>query len=164
MKKRLKYIILIIIIGIQLSTVFSQQRFPKPEFESGHTQPPLILTEPRSVFLEYLDVFVLIASLSLMTWFVLKRRSRNGVFWLTLFSIAYFGFYREGCICSIGSIQNVTLALFNPAYSIPVTAIAFFIIPLIYTLFFGRTFCAGICPLGAIQDIFVFKPINLKSW
>lgn len=163
MKKYITYIIFIILL-FQSAAINAQQRFPKPEFESGHTQPPLILTEPRSVFLEYLDVFVLILSLSLITWLILKKRSRKGVFWMTIFSIAYFGFYREGCICSIGAIQNVTLALFNPAYHIPITAIAFFIIPLIYTLFFGRTFCAGICPLGAIQDIFVIRPVSLKSW
>lgn len=163
MKKVNSYIILLFLL-IQAAIATAQQRFPKPEFESGHTQPPIILTEPRSVFLEYLDVFVLILSLSIITWLILKKRSRKGVFWTTIFSIAYFGFYREGCICSIGAIQNVTLALFNPSYHIPVTAIAFFIVPLIFTLFFGRTFCAGICPLGAIQDIFVLQPVSLKSW
>ncbi len=30
-------------------------------------------------------------------------------------SLAYFGFYREGCICPIGSIQNVAVALTDPA-------------------------------------------------
>ena len=164
MKNIFRYITLLILLVLQHIFVFSQQRFPKPEFESGHTQPQMILTEPSSVFIEYFDVFILILSLSIITWFVIKKRSRNGVFWMTLFSIAYFGFYREGCICSIGSIQNVTLALFNPAYHIPLTVLAFFVIPLLFTLFFGRTFCAGICPLGAIQDIFIFRPVSLKSW
>jgi polyferredoxin len=95
---------------------------------------------------------------------VLKKRNRNGVFWISIFSIAYFGFFREGCICAVGSVQNVTYALFNPAYSIPITVIAFFTIPIIFTVFFGRTFCAGVCPLGAIQDIFVLRPVTLKSW
>jgi len=72
--------------------------------------------------------------------------------------------FSERDVCSVGSLQNVTLALFHSDYNIPFTVIAFFVIPLVYTLFFGRTFCAGICPLGAIQDIFVIKPIGLKSW
>jgi polyferredoxin len=67
-------------------------------------------------------------------------------------------------VCSIGAIQNIALALFNPAYSIPITALFFFIVPLVFTLFYGRTFCAGVCPLGAIQDLVVFKPIELKKW
>jgi len=81
-----------------------------------------------------------------------------------IFSLLYFGFYRKGCICPVGSLQNVTLALFNPEYSLPINGILFFIIPLAYTLFFGRTFCAGVCPLGAIQDVFALRPVSLKSW
>lgn len=140
------------------------QRFPKPEFESGYVQAETQIPIPRSDFLEYFDILVLVLTLSVITWFVLKKRSRRGVFWISIFSILYFGFYREGCVCSVGSIQNIVLALFNSGYTIPITAIAFFVIPLIFTLFFGRTFCAGVCPLGAIQDLFVWKPVKLSAW
>ncbi|MBI9034784.1 MAG: 4Fe-4S binding protein [Bacteroidales bacterium] len=156
----------VILLTLLLSTIdgFSQQRFPKPEFESGHSQPPTFNPSPRAEFMEIVDVAVLILSLTIITWLILKKRSRRGVFWMSIFSILYFGFYRMGCVCSVGSIQNVTLALFHPEYQIPVTVIAFFVIPLIYTLFYGRTFCAGICPLGAIQDLVALKPMSLKSW
>jgi ferredoxin len=142
----------------------AQQRFPKPEFENGHTQPPVFTPAPRAEFMEVVDVFVLIFSLSIVTWMVIKKRSRRGVFWVSIFSILYFGFYREGCVCSVGSLQNITLALFHPEYQIPYTVIAFFVIPLVYTLFYGRTFCAAVCPLGAIQDVVAIKPLSLKSW
>lgn len=161
MKKTIQILLLTILL-LQFNSAFAQ-RFPKPEFESGHTQPELVQSPPRADALEYLDVFVLIVALSVATWFVIKKRSRRGVFWTAIFSLLYFGFYREGCVCSIGAIQNVTLALFNPDYTIPITAVLFFILPLVYTLFFGRTFCAGVCPLGAIQDLVVFKPIELKK-
>jgi len=140
------------------------QRFPKPEFESGYTQPVTSMPAPRDGLFVYLDVIVLIASLSLITWFILKKRSRSGVVAISLFSILYFGFFREGCVCSVGSVQNVVLALFNPGYHIPLSALAFFVIPLVFTLFFGRTFCAGVCPLGAIQDVFLLRPVSLKKW
>lgn len=140
------------------------QRFPKPEFESGYIQKITDIPFPRSLLLEYLDIAVLILALSVMTWLVLKKRSRIGVLLVSVFSVAYFGFFREGCVCSVGSVQNVALALFNPGYKIPLTVLAFFIIPLIFSLFFGRVFCAGVCPLGAIQDLFVWKPIKLRSW
>ena len=140
------------------------QRFPKPEFESGFLQEPNRMAWPRSDFMEYFDVFVLFLALSLVTWLVLKKRSRRGVFWVSIFSILYFGFFREGCVCSVGSLQNVALGLFQPGYSIPLTVLAFFLLPLIFALFFGRTFCAGVCPLGAIQDIFIWKPIQLPVW
>ncbi len=164
MKKRWVIILLLFLTSLQMAGLHAQQRFPKPEFESGHTQPPTVTPEPRDDLMGYLDVFVLVVSLSVMTWLVLKKRSRLGVFFMTIFSLAYFGFYREGCVCAVGSLQNVTLALFNPDYTIPVTVIIFFTIPILFTLFFGRTFCAGICPLGAIQDLFLFQPISMKKW
>jgi ferredoxin len=34
---------------------------------------------------------------------------------------------------------------------------------LVYTLFFGRTFCAAVCPFGAIQDLVAFSPQKLGS-
>ena len=141
-----------------------QQRFPKPEFESGYTQPVTSMPDARSDFFALFDVFVLILALSLMTWLILKKRSRRGVLAVSVFSILYFGFFREGCVCSVGSLQNVTLALFQPEYSIPISALAFFVIPLVYTLFFGRTFCAGVCPLGAIQDVLLLRPVTMKTW
>ncbi len=141
-----------------------QQRFPKPEFETGYEQPSPMTPEPRGLAMEYMDVLVLLAVLSLSTWFALRSRSRRGILWLSVFTLIYFGFYRKGCICSIGSIQNVALSLSDAAYTISITALAFFLLPLLYTLFFGRTFCAGACPLGAIQDLLIIHPISLPPW
>jgi len=164
MKKKIVILLFIILSGLQFTDAVAQQRFPKPEFESGHTQPPTIMPEARAAILEYLDIFVLLASLSFVTWLVLKKRSRIGVFWMSVFSIAYFGFFREGCVCSVGSLQNIVLAIFNPDYHIPFSVIIFFTAPLIFSLFYGRTFCAAVCPLGAIQDFFLLRPVNMKSW
>ncbi|HYQ56565.1 MAG TPA: 4Fe-4S binding protein [Draconibacterium sp.] len=141
-----------------------QQRFPKPEFDTGYEQPSPVTPEPRALAMEYFDVLVLILVLAAATYFALKSRSRQGILWLSIFTLVYFGFYRNGCICSIGAIQNVTLTFFDPAYAISLTALLFFVIPLVVTLFFGRTFCAGACPLGAIQDLVVVKPISLPKW
>jgi formate hydrogenlyase subunit 6/NADH:ubiquinone oxidoreductase subunit I len=82
---------------------------------------------------------------------------------MSVFSLAYFGFYRQGCICSIGSVQNISLALFNDSYAIPLSALLFFIIPLIFALLFGRVFCAGVCPLGAIQELTGFRPVKIHK-
>lgn len=167
MKKLQQYFLLISVMlysAIQTMAADSKQRFPKPEFDTGYVQPKTTTASPRYLFLEYLDVFVLLVVLSVVTWFVLKKRSRKGVFWTSVFSLLYFGFYREGCICSIGSIQNVVLGIFDPGYAIPLTALLFFLLPLIFSLFFGRTFCAGACPLGAIQDLVAIRPIELPKW
>jgi polyferredoxin len=142
----------------------AQQRFPKPEFETGYEQPSPSTPEPRSAAMEYVDIVVLLAVLSLASWLAIRRRSRRGILWLSIFSLAYFGFYRLGCICPIGSIQNVTLALFDPLYKISITVLLFFLLPLAFALFFGRTFCAAACPLGAIQDLLVIKPVSVTPW
>jgi NosR/NirI family transcriptional regulator, nitrous oxide reductase regulator len=161
MRKTIASVLLILMAVILPLISFATQRFPKPEFESGYTQPETMVPSPRAEILAVMDVAALLIALSVISWLVIKKRSRNGVFWVSLFSLAYFGFYREGCVCSIGSIQNVTLAIFDAGYAIPLTVVAFFIIPLVFTLFFGRTFCAGVCPFGAMQDLVAFAPQKL---
>lgn len=163
--KKLKYILFTVyFLLFTFSLSAQQQRFPKPEFESGYEQPSTITPEPRALALEYFDVLVLLVVLSLATWLALKKRSRQGVLWLSVFTLLYFGFYRNGCICPIGAIQNVTLSFADPTYAISLTVLLFFLLPLAFTLFYGRTFCAGACPLGAIQDLVIFKPISLPKW
>lgn len=158
-------VILTIIILLTYSNLsYGVQRFPPPEFESGHELPTTTTPPPRSDFLEYTDVIVLFLTLSLSSYIALRKRSRRGIFIIGIFSLIYFGFYRKGCVCPIGAIQNVSLALFNSSYIIPITIIAFFILPLAFTLFFGRTFCASVCPLGAIQDVFVIRPLKVPIW
>ncbi len=155
---------LITFLSVTLPMEAQQQRFPKPEFETAYQQPQPTEPGARLLLMGYVDVLVLVFVLALISWFALKRRSRRGIFWTSVFSLLYFGFYREGCICSVGAIQNVVLAFFDPTYSIPLTALLFFFIPLGFALFSGRTFCAGACPLGAIQDLVIFKPIELPKW
>ena len=154
--------ILAIFSGLLLSVItFAQQRFPRPDFETDYEAPTILAPEPRQGILEYLDVFILFIVLSLTTWLILKKRSRKGVLYVSIFTLIYFGFYRNGCICSIGAIQNVTLSLVDPTYAISLTALAFFMLPLLFALFAGRVFCGGACPLGAIQDLIIIKPIEL---
>jgi ferredoxin len=140
------------------------QRFPKPEFKSDYTQPTPTTPEPRGLSMEFVDVALLVLVMSLTAWFAIKKRSRNGILLLTIFSAIYFGFYRNGCICSVGSIQNVVLAFADPTYTLSLYALLFFLLPLVFSLFFGRVFCGAACPLGAIQDLLIFKPITIAPW
>lgn len=163
--KKYGQLFLLFTLLLQTGELFAQvQRFPKPDFESGYEYPEIQRPAPVSVFHEYLDLFILFALLSLATWFVLKKRSRKGIFWISIFSVVWFGFVREGCICSVGSVQNVSEALFNSGVGIPFVVIGFFLLPLIFALFAGRVFCSGVCPLGAIQDLIAFWPQKLPLW
>ena len=142
----------------------AESRFPPPDFEGGHQVPVPTTPAARALTLEYLDVVVLVAALGLATWLVYRSRSRRGITWLSLFSLGYFGFYRRGCVCAIGAIQNIAFGAFEPGYAIPLTVLAFFVAPLVVALFFGRTFCAAVCPHGALQDLVLVKPLKVPSW
>ena len=136
-------------------------RFPPPDFESGYQLPKATYPAARAIWRDASDVAVLAAALSVAAWLALKKRSRNGMIALSIFSLAYFGFYRGGCICPIGAIQNVTLALASSRYAVPASAVLFFALPLAFALVFGRVFCGGVCPLGAIQDLVLIRPLTV---
>ncbi len=138
-------------------------RFPRPQFSTVHELPTITTPDPRASTIEYVDVAALAVALCLACYFVLKTRSRRGVLLLTIASLLYFGFYRKGCVCPIGSLQNVVLAFSDSSYVVPLAVIAFFMLPLVFALFFGRVFCAAVCPLGAIQDVVVIKPVRLPA-
>jgi polyferredoxin len=138
----------------------AQFRFPMPEFESGYQHPetsaPLPARIPAGV-----DIAVLTAAMGLTAWSVLKRRSRREVLLITAFSLVYFGFYRKGCVCPVGSVQNVVSAFVDRSAGVPLVIAAFFFLPLVFALYFGRVFCASVCPLGAVQEAAAIFPIQL---
>jgi len=142
----------------------AEERFPPPDFESGYRTPETTYPPGRAAWREIADVAALILALSLAAWLALKRRSRRGLFVLSIFSLVYFGFYREGCVCPIGVIQDVSLALADSRYALPVTVVIFFSLPLLFALLVGRVFCAGVCPLGAIQDLVLIRPVRVPPW
>jgi NosR/NirI family nitrous oxide reductase transcriptional regulator len=138
--------------------LFAQYQLPPPDFGETYTLPTPTHPEPRSDWVRILDIVMLVAGLGMAAWLILKRRSRKGVLLLSIGALAYFGFYRKGCICPIGAIQNVTLSLFDPHYIVSLGVIVFFFLPLLAALLFGRVFCGGVCPLGAIQDLVLLWP------
>ena len=146
------------------SVALAEQRFPPPDFESGHKLPVTTTPAARAVLFQYLDVAVLAAFLGLGTWLVYKRRSRKGLVALSISSLLYFGFWKKGCVCAIGSLQNVALGLCDRGYAVPVGVTAFFVLPLLFALFGGRTFCAAVCPHGALQDLVLLKPVKVPPW
>jgi NosR/NirI family nitrous oxide reductase transcriptional regulator len=143
----------------------AEPRFPPPDFSETKHQLPITTTPAaREVWLQYADIVVLAGCLGLATWLVHRQRSRRGLMWLGIFSLLYFGFWRRGCVCSIGSPQNLALGLFDSTYAVPLVVTAFFALPLVVALFAGRTFCAAVCPHGALQDLVLLKPKKVPAW
>lgn len=127
----------------------------------GYVTPEVQRPQPLAPWRQILDLALLGAALGLAAWIALKRRSRPLAVALTAACLAYFGFFREGCICPIGSIQNVAVALVDPAAAVPYFVIGIFMLPLVAALFFGRVFCGGVCALGAIQELVLLKPLQV---
>ncbi len=167
------WIFLTILLGIVCaelmwgqSTYYERPRDTAPQEKNiggGYATPAVQRPLPRRVWLEIFDVVLLAAAMGASIWIVLSRRNRRWLVALTIGSVAYFGFYREGCVCPIGSIQNVAVALTDTGYRIPIVVIATFFLPLLVAVFFGRAFCGGVCALGSIQELVVLKPVQVPK-
>lgn len=144
-------------------TVCAANLIPVPDF-ARHEIPQTQNPAPRTELLQYLDLAMLVVGLGLASYFAIRRRSRRGLLLLSIVSLVWLGFWRKGCICPIGAIQNVSQAVFDPGFTIPATVLAWFVLPLVFTLFFGRTFCASVCPLGAVQELVAVRPVKVPRW
>jgi NosR/NirI family transcriptional regulator, nitrous oxide reductase regulator len=161
--KRLRMLLCLILLLGAGGVLIAGEVIPVPSFTSyelPETQNPA----PRVGWYDYLDLAALATGLVLASYFALWARSRRGLLLLAIASLAWLGFWRQGCVCPIGAIQNVTLGLTDPSYTIPLVVVAFFALPLVFTLFFGRTFCAAVCPLGAVQELVALRPIKVPRW
>ncbi|MBQ9712764.1 MAG: 4Fe-4S binding protein [Bacteroidales bacterium] len=146
---------------LPFATIFAGavDRFPRPDFESGYQYPEYSYAVPNEMLWDIIDVSVLLILLGIVTWALFKKRTKGPILAVSIVSVGYFGFFRGGCVCSIGSIQNVALAFADPSYSLPIAVFLFFIIPIVFAFLFGRVFCAGVCPFGALQDL-----VNVKNY
>jgi ferredoxin len=140
------------------------QRFPRPDFATDYAVPVPTTPAARGLWLDWIDVAVLAGALVLAGHLAHRVRTRRGLWLLALFCLGWFGFWRRGCVCAVGSLQNLALGWGDAGYAVPLTVIAFFALPLVWTLFSGRTFCAAVCPLGAIQELVLWRPVRTPVW
>ena len=150
-------------IFVCASKSFAEYRFPKPEFTSDYTIPVPAQAQPVFATQPFIALIILCAVMGLTAYFLYKKRSRLWLRFLVMAAVLYFGFYHGGCVCSVGSIQNVAHSLFNKDSYISWVIVAVFFLPLIAALFFGRIFCGSACPLGAIQELFIIRPVKVPK-
>ena len=163
LRTRYRWLVVAVVLAVS-GWLWSEQRFPPPDFESPYTLRPMDNPPPTAPWEDAATVGVLLLALSLATWIALKLRSRNWMVVLSVGCLVYFGFIRGGCVCPIGAIQNITLGLFDSTYYVSWSVIALFAIPLVFALLVGRVFCGGVCPLGAIQDLVLIRPVRVPTW
>jgi len=141
----------------------AQELLSRPEIP-GYSTPEVIYPSPRPQWLEYVHVAGLAAMLALASYLAIWRRWRAGLFMLAVVSLVWLGFWRRGCVCPIGSIQNITAGLADPAFPVPWTVVLIFALPIAFALVFGRVFCAAVCPLGAVQELVAIRPVKVPAW
>ncbi|MEW6071872.1 MAG: 4Fe-4S binding protein [Planctomycetota bacterium] len=139
-------------------------RYPPPELGPDYVEPATAFPPYREILPPLADAIVLAAALVAAAWLVHRRRSRAGLLALAIAGLVWFGFVREGCVCPIGSVQNVAAALADPTAALLPATVLFFVLPLLATLLWGRVFCAAVCPLGAIQEVVLLRPTRLPAW
>ncbi len=161
MLKKILTIITLFLSGI--IQVTAESRFPKPEFTTGYESPVHQQPLPTAEWMPYLALVILLLVMILTGYAVYKWRSRRIQIILLIFSLAFFGFFREGCVCAIGSIQNVTAALADTTFALSLPTLGFFALPLLVALFFGRLFCGAACPMGALQELVIIRPLNVPK-
>ncbi len=153
----------VLLLLILAPAVRAAEEHPLPEF-SNYSVPQTQTPAARAGWQDWADLGFLVLALSAASYFAVRGRSRAGLYVLSIVSLAWLGFWRKGCVCPIGSIQNVTQSVFDSNYAVGGMVIAVFAIPLVFTLFFGRSFCASVCPLGAVQELVAVRPVQVPTW
>ena len=137
---------LLLILMATCSSLFGgTQHCPPPQFDAAPYQlHQTNMPSPRAPLWDWIDPAILFAALCAASWLVHKKRDRRRITGLMLFCLVYFGFWRRGCVCPVGSIGNIVLAATDATYAIPIVVLAFFLLPLLFTLLFGRSFCGAV--------------------
>ena len=156
-----RWVVVAVVLVSSGAAAVAEPRVPPPDFETNYQLPPTQSPPASGAVWQYVDIVLLACWLGAAAASVLKLRNRWAVLALAAAALVYFGFVRKGCVCSVGSVQNIALAAADSTYAVPLVVIAFFLLPLIAALLWGRVFCGGVCPLGAIQELFALRPIQV---
>ncbi|HEY9060355.1 MAG TPA: 4Fe-4S binding protein [Pseudobacteroides sp.] len=71
-------------------------------------------------------------------------------------SLVYLGFVTGGCPSPIGSVQQIPIFFSSIVQGKALDWVVVLIVPIVFAIFFGRVYCGGVCPFGAVQE-FVHK-------
>ncbi len=146
----------------QMGVVRFAATFPTPSFETDYIFPVEQRPEMPAGFWGWLDLGFLVLALALAVTLVHYRRSRRGLLVLGLACLVWFGFVKEGCVCAVGSVQNIAAAVGSGGV-VSLTVLLMFALPLVVALLWGRVFCAGVCPMGAVQELLLVRPLKVPT-
>ena len=138
----------------------STARFPAPEFE--HHELPAMGLETYVSDTTMWRIALLVLFLFFSGLCFHRFRSRKAMLFVSLAGLAVFGFAFRACPCPVGLFQNVADSAVN-GFTISPAYLLLFAIPLACALIWGRLFCSGACPLGAVQELLHLKSLHVPG-
>lgn len=156
-------LLLFLILPTAVFAAGTVERFPPPQFTVPHEKPVETFTDAK----EKQDAFALgvfAACMVVATILVFVVRKRWVILAFAGCMLLLWGFLRSGCVCAPGAMQNIVLGILDPHYMVTYFLLGLFALPLLFAFFFGRTFCSGVCPLGAVQELTAFFPKKVPHW
>lgn len=133
-----------------------------PDFED-YKFPAHPAANPPPAWFHAADGVLLLGLLAFGLWVIARRRDLRLLWVAQGVALAWFGFFRHGCLCPVGAVGNVSVALFHPLAPVGVMVVVFFVLPLLFTLVWGRVYCGAACPLGAVQDLLGWRARRRRS-
>lgn len=104
------------------------------------------------------EVLIFFILLTLSVVFVRLKKFLFLRYAFLLISLIYFGFILRNSICPLLTFQSIFI--YKSKVVLGLDYFIIFLLPIIFTLLFGRIFCFWVCPLGAFQE-FVYKLGNV---
>ncbi len=65
-------------------------------------------------------------------------------------SLMILGFVVQGCFCPLGTFQYAFTS--EGLTFLGLSGLLIFLLPLVFSAFFGRIYCGWVCPMGAVQE------------
>ncbi len=151
-------LILLFLVMLPLEArALEEARFPRPEFTTDYQTPETATPHELPWRNANLSAVLLTLAMSAGIFFLLVRRSYIALRILGLLCLIWFGFVYKGCVCPVGSLQNIAAGLYFSDYQVAGHVLLAFFLPLAVALFFGRIFCGSVCPFGVLQDLTIWR-------
>jgi len=110
------------------------------------------------------DVIATFALMVLGVIYFFKLRRKEIRYFTLGISMIYLGFIRGGCICVAGSLQQLALFAVGAIKGNYLYWSLLFILPVLFSIVFGRIFCGYACPIGAWQQFLSWLGTKLPKF